>query len=249
MIKRHENKISMLEGVNAYITEHEYITSDNAGILIVNEDLGRKIEEIKNSEVVRTTVFKGKTIAKNINRGDVINLGFEFASKLFDYGVRSGNAELKSQSDFNRSEMDKMRDTELLVKLQIIADNLDQNINALSSYGITREKADHFKQKTDEFRNIFESKLTSQAIKSSARKTVSVLFREADLILKSLDMMVEAYQKTNKQFYNGYKFARSIKNLGKRYRQPREQMPEQIPEQLPEQIPDQVPEQIPGQQS
>ena len=239
MLKRHENKIAMLDGVHAYINENENITAANTGLAVVNRDLGSKIEEIRNLENTRLNVFKGKTISKNKSRAEIINLGFDFASKLFDYGKKSGNAELVSQSDFNRSEVDKSRDTELINRLQNISENVESNLEALLSYGITPEKFGEFKEKVQSFISTLESKTTSQAVKISAGKTISVLFREADVIIKTLDKMIESFQLTEVGFYNGYKAVRSIKDLGKRYRQPKEQIPEQTPEQTPEQVSEQ----------
>lgn len=230
MTKKQENKISMLEGVHAYIAEHENITAANSGISMVNRDLRNKIDEIRNNENVRVNIFKGKTLAKNANRVDIINLGFAYVSKLFDYAVKSGNLELKSQSDFSRSEVSHIRDTELITKLLNISENVESNITALSPYGITQEKSDEFLQKINSFRNSLESTLTSQAIKVSVRKTIPALFKEANVILKSLDKMVEEYNKSDMQFYNGYKSARNIRNLGMRYKQTDELNPAKLPE-------------------
>ena len=229
MLKRHENKIAMLDGVHAFINENENILASNSGLVLVNRDFGNKIEEIRNLENTRLNVFKGKTISKNKFRIEMINLGFDFASKLFDYGKKSGNQELVSQSDFNRSEVEKSRDTELINRLQNISENVELYLESLLPYGITLESSNEFRNKVQAFKEVLDNKATSQAVKISARKTISVLFREADVILKTLDKMAESFQLTEIRFYNGYKAARSIKDLGKRYRQPEEQIPEQTP--------------------
>lgn len=239
MIKKHENKIAMLDGVHAFINEHENIKAANSGLALVNTDLGNKIEEIRSLENTRMNIFKGRTISKNKSRAEIINLGFDFASKLFDYGKKSRNSELVSQSDFNRSEISQIRDTELINRLQNISENVESNQEALLTYGITPEKFGEYKEKVQSFISTLESKTTSQAVKISAGKTISVLFREADVILKTLDKMIESFQLTEIGFYKGYKAVRSIKDLGRRYRQPKEQVPEQTLEQTPEQVSEQ----------
>lgn len=226
MLKRYKNKLSMLEAVHAYLTEHESILTANSGIALVHADLGRKINEIRSIENLRLNVLSGKSDAKNSTRFEITNAGFAYASKLYDYAVKMDNQELKSQNEFTRSEILKMRDSELLIKLQNISANIESNIEALLTYGINPEKAEEFRQKITEYGKSVESLMSSRAIKTSAGKTIDVLFTESDSILKSLDMMAEEYRKSDISFYNGYKSARNIKDLGKRYRQNGEQIPE-----------------------
>ena len=229
MIKRHENKITMLDAVHAYLSEHDNIIESNSGIAMIKEELGRKITEIRIREVLRENVNKGKTKAKHNYRNEIIRIGLSIASKLYDYGKKSGNAELLTQSDFARSDLSRIRDSELINLLHNVSENTEIYLESLSSYGITREKADEFISKMNAYRNSLENQLASKAIRISAKKSLVVLFNEADMILTSLDKMVEEFHRTDVQFYNGYKSARSIKNLGIRHRQPEELIPETGP--------------------
>ncbi|MBV6479320.1 MAG: hypothetical protein HGGPFJEG_02091 [Ignavibacteria bacterium] len=225
MLKRYKNKLSMLEGLYAYLSDFESILTANSGIALVYADLGKKINEIRSIENLRLNVLSGKSDAKNSNRFEITNAGFAYASKLYDYAVKTDNQELKSQNEFTRSEILKMRDSELLIKLQNISANIESNIEGLISYGINPDKAEEFKQKITEYGKSVENLLSSRAIKTSAGKTIDVLFSESDSILKSLDMMAEEYRKSDFSFFNGYRSARNIKDMGKRYKQNGEQIP------------------------
>ena len=218
MNKHQSNKISMIEGVHAYLTEHENVIENAAGIKSAAESLQVKITEIRSKENERLNVLKGKTLAKEAFRKHIVTQGLSFASKLFDLGKRSGNIELMTQSDYCRSDLKNIRDLELMLVLQTIKENAAANIEKLAVYGITQEKLDVFSSETVQFQESIDRKLTSVAIKISAGKTLTVLFREADQILKTLDKMVEEYHDSDNQFYLGYKSARSIKNLGLRHR-------------------------------
>ncbi|MBK8982397.1 MAG: hypothetical protein IPM38_08795 [Ignavibacteria bacterium] len=182
------------------------------------ERLLLKIGDIYDREAQRVNVLKGKMEAKETYRDHMITQGLSFSSKLFDLGNLNKNIELSAQSDFNRSGLNKQRDRELLGTLEVIKENAEANIEALSVYDITPEKLQSFATMISIYRSRIESKQTSEALKSSARKTLSVLFKEANLILKSLDKMMEEFHDSEVQFYVGYKTAQNIKDLGIRYR-------------------------------
>lgn len=218
MEKRLSNKMAMVEGVNAYLYEHENVYSDNAGLKEAKLKLQQKIDEINARENVRTNVLKGKREAKEHFRGKIITKALSIASMLFDYAADSGNKELKALSDYTRSGMGKIRDSELLVILNTIRTNTEANIEALSRYGITREKLDEFILEIEKYMLAIDRKKSSEAVKVSSKKTLSVLISEATLMLKRLDKMMEGYHESESQFYHGYKSARSIKDFGIRHK-------------------------------
>ncbi len=218
MDKRLSNKLTMIEGVHAYLTDHENKFSSNTGMVNTKERLLLKIGDIYDMEAQRVNVLKGKMEAKETYRDLIITQGLSFSAKLFDLAILNKNIELSAQSDYNRSALSKQRDRELLGTLEVIKENAEANMEALSVYDITPEKLQSFATMISIYRSRIESKQTSEALKSSARKTLSVLFKEANLILKSLDKMMEEFHDTEVQFYVGYKAARNIKDLGIRYR-------------------------------
>ena len=232
MNKKLENKIAMLDGVHAFISEHGNVISENSGLRLLNEDLKRKTDEIRNLENLRINISKGKADAKNVNRRYITSVGLSLASKLFDYAKKSGNSELKSQSDKSRSELERYRDTEQIIVMLKIIENAETYLEALNEYGLTRESLDKFKSDLNFFRESLDSKTMSAALRVSAGKSLNVLFREAKEILKTIDMAVEEYKESDITFYNGYKSVRMIKDLGTRYRVPKEM--NQLPEALPE---------------
>lgn len=220
MKKRLGNKISMYEGVHAYLTEHEEIFISIAGMIELRGKLHDKITEIHGKQNEKENVAKGKKEAKEATRENMITQGLAFAAKLFDLGKKSKNIELSAQSDFTRSMLGKLRDPELVNLLETIKTNAASNIQELSAYGITQDKFDSFINSFNVYKAAINSKLSSAAIKVSANKTLTVLFKEADVILRTIDKMMEEFHDTESQFYLGYKNARSIKDLGLRHRPP-----------------------------
>ncbi|MBK9334714.1 MAG: hypothetical protein IPM96_20510 [Ignavibacteria bacterium] len=65
MNKRLSNKLTMLGGVHAYLSEHENIYPSNPGMINVREKLHLKITEIQNREIQRLNVLKGKKRSKS----------------------------------------------------------------------------------------------------------------------------------------------------------------------------------------
>lgn len=218
MDKKQSNKMSMIEGVNAFLSEHEIVFNNDAGLKETAIKLSQKINEINARENIRVNILKGKKEAKQISRDYIITRGLSVASKLFDYATESGNSELKAVSDYTRSGIRKVRDTELLIILDTIRENASVNLESLAQYGLTQEKLDTFTSDMERYQTAIDRKKSSEAVKISSKKTLSALFTEAGQILRRLDKMVEEYHDTDSQFYNGYKSARNIKDLGIRHK-------------------------------
>ncbi|MBK6507435.1 MAG: hypothetical protein IPG02_17755 [Ignavibacteria bacterium] len=50
----------------------------------------------------------------------------------------------------------------------------------------------------------------------SALRTLAANFTETEDLLKSINKLVESYRTSNKQFFNGYIAARSVRDVGSR---------------------------------
>lgn len=218
MNKRLNNRYAMLEAVNAYLSEHGNLFAENSGLTVSGSMLQQKINEINERENIRQNVLKGRKEARDDSRSSIISKALSVSSKLFSYAEDSGNSELKAQSDYRRSHLNKLRDAELSVILNTISVNATVNIEALSSYGLSQEKLNAFKSEISGFQNAVDNKKFSEAVKVSSGKTLSVLFDEANQILNRIDKLMEEYFKTNIQFFKGYKSARIIKDFGRRYK-------------------------------
>ena len=71
----------MVEGVHAYLTEHENVIENAAGIKSAAESLQVKITEIRSKENERLNVLKGKTLAKEAFRKQIVTQGLSAAKR------------------------------------------------------------------------------------------------------------------------------------------------------------------------
>ena len=60
--------------------------------------------------------------------------------------------------------------------------------------------------------------ISSQSIKTGARKNMQKMFKETRDILRSIDKMMEEYYDSGSQFYLGYKSVRIVKNYDIRHK-------------------------------
>lgn len=218
MNKIQKNSFLMLEGVHAYLAEHENIHQNEPGLSEAIGILGTKISEIHDTENQRFNVLIGKVKARKIKRGKLTTLGLAIASKLYAYGKKVNNTELMAQSDYSRSVLNRKRDIELLVVLDTVKANSSQHIESLLQYNITAEKINEFGEEIASFREKIENKISSQSIKTGARKNMQKMFKETRDILRSIDKMMEVYYDSGSQFYLGYKSVRIVKNYGIRHK-------------------------------
>ena len=214
MLRAQQNRLAMFEAVYSYLKENESaFAGTNEFVESVNM-LRAKIDGIIELEDKRSSVAKGRTNLKNETRTAAVTAGTALAGAIFAMAKKTKNITLIDKSNMSYSSLDNMRDIELVLSLNSIKDLAADNLEALSGFGVTNEKFLEYKEMFKVYFDALNSRESSKAIKISAGRGVAALFRETEELLKSIDKLAEAYRTENKQFFNGYKPSRSIKDLG-----------------------------------
>jgi len=210
----------MLATVHAYVTENSAVYSDTEEFLSGIAKLENLLVLIKNKEDERSTVATGKTKDKNVTRKSVSDFAVMVAGAIYAYGKKSENVVLTEKVNISFSFLRSLRNHDLVIVLNSIRELAEENSAAIDPFGVTAEKLLEYKARVTQYSKALSAKDSSGASKSSAVKSLRQLFKECDDILDTLDKLVEGYSENNAAFYNGYKAARVIKNLGIRHEQP-----------------------------
>lgn len=216
MFKKQQNRLSMFEAVHSYLKENESAFAETNEFVESMNMLRAKINGIFELEDKRSNISKGRTNLKNETRTSAVTAGTALAGAIFALAKKTKNITLADKSNKSFSGLDNMRDIELVLSLNSIKDLATENLEALSGFGVTSEKFLEYKEMFNEYFEALNARESSRAIKVSAARGVATLFKETEELLKSIDKLVEAYRVENKQFFNGYKPSRSIKDLGAR---------------------------------
>lgn len=223
MVKYQKNKNSMLATVHAYVTENSNVYSDTEEFVTCVSKLKNLLDFIKDKEDERSTVATGKTKDKNVTRKSVSTFAVTIAGALYAYGKKSENVVLTEKVNISKSFLRSLRNLDLVIVLESIEELAEENSAAIIPFGITAEKLSEYKSRVVQYSKALSAKDSSGASKTSAGKSLKQLFKESDDLLDTLDKLAVGYSENNQAFYNGYKAARVIKNLGIRHYQSAQQ--------------------------
>lgn len=218
MLKKHENKLTMYDGVHTFLKDNEDLFAGSAEMTNLVNLLKIKRDEINSKEDERMNSTIGKTSKKQDTKDKVISMTLTMAGILFAYAKKTNDIELKEKTNLTNSKLSAMRDLELLIICEFIRDNVMLNQTALVIYDVTPAKTDEFVRRIAEYSAAVGAREVSTAVKSSASKSLDSLFNEENEILKSIDKLMEGFRESESQFYNGYKNLRRVKNLGVRHK-------------------------------
>ncbi len=239
MIQYQKNKLSTFEAVHAYLEKNSSVFNNIEEFVNIQNAFTSKIQDIAAKEDERMNATKGKTLDKNVTRKSVTSIALVVAGALYAFGKKTNNVPLTEKANITISKLDGLRNAELAITLNSIKGLIVDNVQALIGYGLSQERLASFESKIDIYVAALKSKQSSDAQKTGANKILTNLFKEASVILDSIDKLAEGFREDNVQFYKGYKAARVFKNLGIRHRptpEPVQQTPEVKTE--PEKLPD-----------
>ncbi len=229
MIQRQKNKLTTFETVQAYLEKNSSVFGNIEQFVNVQNAFKSKLQEIAAKEDLRMNASKGKTLDKNLTRKKATSTALVVAGALYAFGKDTKNIPLTEKANIKISKLDKMRNIELPIALNTIKGLIMENTEALHGYGLSQERQASFESKIEGYVAALNARQSSAAQKSGASKVLSGLFKEAGVILDSIDKLAEGFREDNFQFYKGYKAARVFKNLGIRHR-PVPETNQQVPE-------------------
>jgi len=215
MTKTEENKFSAYRAVISVLDENQSVVTSLPALSSAVTNFKALVADISVRDTEYRTSISGKTKAKNLVEDELLDLLIPLADSLNAYASRNKIEELKEKSKVSRSKLKGMRDSDLISKARLIHGLLDANIGVLADFGVTRERITTLLNKIVEYEAALGVKETSFATKSATRQTLSQLFDRADMILKTeIDALMENFKAGNKMFYDQYRSARVIKDLG-----------------------------------
>ncbi|MEZ4691322.1 MAG: hypothetical protein R3A12_14635 [Ignavibacteria bacterium] len=148
----------------------------------------------------------------------MINEALAVSGAIYAYAKKSGNITLMESMNFTRTKLGRFRDTGLVIELNSIKEKAIEYSEPISRYGITGEKITQFDDNITAYDNALSAKAAGGPTRSGASKSLVTLFNDAGSILDSIDKLMENYLVTETGFYEGYKAARVIKDLGLRHK-------------------------------
>jgi len=233
MLKNQKNKYAMYNAVIAHLEKNSSKYTDNEEFINHRDSFKSLAESIESKEDERNKATSGKTKDKLAKREKVTIFALGVAGAICAYAKKSGFMTVAESTKLTKSKLNSFRDNVLLIELKSIREKADQYSDAISKYGFPAEKIEEFVNSILQYSNALRAKANSGAVRKGATKSLKTLFKETDIMLDSIDRLMENYRDTHKEFYDGYKASRVIKNLGIRHNPEEEPVNPEVPVQTP----------------
>lgn len=175
---------------------------------------GTILTEIKATRLLQDKDTKGITQDKAVTENSMIQGAVHLGSAVAVYARDNNNNDLLSSVKVTYSALRNMRDMDCLSTCKSILNSGKNHIAALNDYGITQEKLDELEHYISEYEAVVTAPRETTSDKSAATKKLEELFNQMDSALIDMDGLVKQFELTAPDFYNSYKTARKIVDLG-----------------------------------
>ncbi len=215
MTDSQENKLSMNRATETVLNNNNSIWSANTLFDTVKTAFSDKIADLVNARQRQLEINTGIAVDKKVLKNLLITQAGSIGAKLVIFAEDTNNNELLDEVNLSHSKLDKSRDEVVAGLCQNIHDHADDNIALLAPYGITAGMLTTFQSAI----TLYSAKAPQPRVAAAAKKAVTAqivtLTKDIDKVLKNrLDKLMEDYKTSEAEFYNAYKAARIIINLG-----------------------------------
>lgn len=204
----------MLDTVLTYLGSNRSVFTDIPAIGDKLIELQSAHDTISAKEDFQISIIVASSYTKAEARRIAETAGTALAGILYNYGIKTGNGELISKYDVNISQFSKMRDVSLIILLNSVKEEASRNIAKLAQYGLNDSLLEEHVQKFNSYFASASAKESNTAMRKSANKEITDIFYDADKTLREIDKLVESFRDKHREFFNGYKAARAIKDVG-----------------------------------
>lgn len=223
LTKPQENKLSTFEDIETVLDNHSEIINRIGEFAVTKTEFSSVISAIRQKAVLKNTITRGVTEAKSAKRIELENLILKNSATLYVLGQKKGNEIIKAVSKITQTELDRVRDSDIVNKANSVLNLMESNITQLESFGKNAGSIEELRSCITEYQNSSRNKSASVSEKSVLNISLRELFAKGmSIIVNELDKFVDSLKSEEKDFYNKYYSVRSIKNLGIRHKKPQE---------------------------
>jgi hypothetical protein len=155
---------------------------------------------------------KGVALDKRHLREILSLLAIDTSRRIKAHATLEKNLILLNETKYTESDLKRCTDTQIREVAQGIHNRAQSNLPALAEFGVTAEKLQALQDAINTYVVVTpKPRLHIAEGKQSTDKTAE-LFKEAETILKSIDLLIEMQKIENPDLYKGYRGVRRIVN-------------------------------------
>lgn len=179
-----------------------------------SDQLQKDIDQIQQVSEQQGINKKGITVDKNKLKTNLVTLTLKYSGKISIFAIAENNETLLHEVRLNESDLNKIAGVILRDKARIIYDRVQANLENLKEQGINEETQKKFLDSINAFNNALSTPRTSIAERRLATQKLAGLFKSADDTLEIMDLASQSAKDEQPDFYNAYKAARKLVDLG-----------------------------------
>lgn len=216
MQNRFEDKLSMFEKVDTFFQTNLTDLSVSVPILATAyTDFRTKLDAILASAQASSEDTTGYTIDKANKRKALEQLAIKISRALTAYSSVANNVTLRAKINFNKSDLEKMRDNDIYTNANLIEDYATQFSSNLTPYGISATDISDLSLRLKDFFEIIQTPKIKIEIRSSYFQQLETQIAEEDKHLKEvIDPLMGVLEFDEPLLFTQYKKARSIDQTG-----------------------------------
>jgi hypothetical protein len=212
------NKYSMYTGTAKLLGNNATKTAAIPAFGESYEKFAGLVEQIRDKDKDMLGKTPGRVAAKEEMGDAMVTATVIIGAGLAALAKKKGNTQLKEAIHIHEGRLRSARRSEQINRAKLTYDLAKANEQDLVAFAITSSMLADLKSRIAAFEEALKDVSTSVAERSGARSMLSDLFIQADEVLKDeMDQMMQVFRTTDPEFYNEYRSARVIKDLGVRH--------------------------------
>ena len=216
-----QNQFNMMQSVDKFFSNHQSQISNIPAIVAASNKLKSLIGDINSHSQVQAVSTKADSAIKADAKNSIIDNVLKVAAGMAAHAASTSDTRLKIAADITRSELKKMRDADLLIKIRAIHDAALPIVAELAIWGVTPSDVDALVSIADEYSTQSPGIRNLKAKTTQATINLKAKFDETNTLIKStLDPMMLPFKNLNPTLHGEYLKARVIIDLGGGYTTP-----------------------------
>ncbi len=215
MRNNQNNKFAMFAAVDNVLKGHLTSAQTIPALAGVIDDFDGLVDQIREKDRERAGKTSGKVAVKEDAEDAMVMATIVVAGALTAYAQSKGNAQLKKSAHIAETAFRHARAEEQINTAKMIYDLAKGNEQELVPFGVSASTLADLKARIAAYDSAVRAVASGMAERTGAATAVNDLFERADEMLKGqIDTLMQFFRISEPEFYNDYRAARVIKDLG-----------------------------------
>jgi hypothetical protein len=215
--KKEMNRFNMIRTTSEVLNENRPILAANAELLKKIDTFDILIDRIEVQDRDYQTISKGITSKKDSIKAELAKVIDCHCGELYNLGDDINDNNLMELSKVSVSALEKLPNTELLLKAQGTLQLLKNHTSALAAYDVNADDIAEFEALVKKYDDVLKIKDNKSDDSSIARDQLTATFSEAAKLLVKIDKAMKKAELKYPELHMKYLKARAISDLGVRH--------------------------------